>query len=141
MSSAASPLPPTFVSLDVLPGLLAAAAAHRVLLLTGGSARFVDRVRALVGDLPIEVFAGARRHVPEAVLADARAHLDACGADALIALGGGSAISNRRRRAPTTPRRPSIMTTSTASRMMPSAASTVRLEQQVAALAEGRCAH
>ena len=38
------------------------------------------------------MFSGARRHVPEAVLAEAERVLEMCGADTIIALGGGSAI-------------------------------------------------
>lgn len=78
--------------LESLPGLLTGAKSQRILLLTGESQRHVERLRSLLAGFEIEVYAGARRHVPEAVLAEARQKLDAFGADTIVALGGGSAI-------------------------------------------------
>jgi len=78
--------------LAALPGTLARLGSNRVLLLTGPSRRFVDRVLAVAGGAAVEVFAGARRHVPVAALAAARAALDAFNADTVLALGGGSPV-------------------------------------------------
>ena len=78
--------------LESLPGLLTRANSRRILLLTGESQRHVARIRALLAGFEVEVYAGARRHVPEAVLGEARQKLDAFGADTIVALGGGSAI-------------------------------------------------
>jgi len=78
--------------LGELPDILARLGARKVLLVTGPSARFVDRIESLIAPMPIELLAGARRHVPEDALAAARVRLDASGADTLVALGGGAAI-------------------------------------------------
>lgn len=78
--------------LGALPELLRGAGSRKILLLTGPSARHVDRLRALLTDFELELFHGARRHVPVEVLADARRALEQSGADTLIALGGGSTI-------------------------------------------------
>jgi homogentisate 1,2-dioxygenase len=78
--------------LDALPGHLTRAGSRRILLLTGESQRHVDRVRSLLAGFEVDLYPGARRHVPEAVLGEARQRLDAFGADTLVALGGGSAI-------------------------------------------------
>src|SRR5215831_1752859 len=77
---------------DTLPELLARAGSRRVLIITGGSRRYVDRVRDAVGELEAEVFDGARKHVPEAVLAEARKRVAAFHPDTIVALGGGSTI-------------------------------------------------
>ena len=61
-------------------------------MLTGPSERFLERVRPALAGFELTVFSGARRHVPEAVLAEAERVLETCGADTIIALGGGSAI-------------------------------------------------
>ncbi len=79
-------------SLAALPRILDALGSRRALLVTGGSARFSERVRELAGERIVEVFAGARRHVPEAVLEEARAMLARTAADTIVALGGGAAI-------------------------------------------------
>jgi homogentisate 1,2-dioxygenase len=79
-------------TLDALPELVRNAGGHKVLLVTGPSARYADRVTRLLAPLVVELFAGARRHVPEDVLAEASRVLAASGADVLVALGGGSAI-------------------------------------------------
>jgi homogentisate 1,2-dioxygenase len=78
--------------LGSLPDLLTRAKSRRILLITGESQRHVDRVRSLLAGFEVEVYPGARRHVPEAVLGEARQKLDVFGADAVVALGGGSAI-------------------------------------------------
>lgn len=83
---------------EIVPGLPALGAAlerfgsRKILVLTGPSERFLDRVRPALERFEVTVWSGARRHVPEAVVADAERALQACGADTVIALGGGSAI-------------------------------------------------
>src|SRR4051812_27524445 len=79
-------------TLDDLPGLIRDADVKKVLLVTGPSARHVELVRQLLAPVEVELFAGARRHVPEDVVAEAGRVLDAGGAGAIVALGGGSAI-------------------------------------------------
>src|SRR5712675_1395768 len=78
--------------LAALPHVLAELGSRRILLLTGASGRHVGRVRALLARFDVEVFSGARRHVPDAVVAEARRALASLGADTIVALGGGSAI-------------------------------------------------
>ena len=56
--------------LAALPDLLREVGARKVLLITGPSARHAERVRALVAPLEVELFTGARRHVPEDVVAE-----------------------------------------------------------------------
>lgn len=77
---------------ESLAGALSRLGSRRVLVVTGESQRHLDRVQAALGGLEVAVFAGARRHVPVQLLGEARARLDACGADTIVALGGGSAI-------------------------------------------------
>jgi homogentisate 1,2-dioxygenase len=79
-------------TLESLPELVRAAGGHKVLLITGASARYAERVQALLAPLEVVRFTGARRHVPEAVVSEALQVLEASGADAIVALGGGSAI-------------------------------------------------
>jgi homogentisate 1,2-dioxygenase len=79
-------------TLDTLPELVRAAGGHKVLLITGPSARYADRVEQLLAPLEVVRFAGARRHVPEEVVREAERVLAASGADTLVALGGGSTI-------------------------------------------------
>jgi homogentisate 1,2-dioxygenase len=78
--------------LEGLPAALDRAGSRHVLIVTGPSARFLDRVTPLVGQRPVTVFAKARRHVPESVVEEAEGVLASSGADTVIALGGGSAI-------------------------------------------------
>jgi alcohol dehydrogenase class IV/predicted esterase len=78
--------------LVALPEILARLGSRKILVLTGSSERFLDRVRPALSGFEVAVFSGARRHVPEAVLADAERALEAFGADTVVALGGGSAI-------------------------------------------------
>ena len=84
--------PPVAHGLGALPGVLERLGSRKILVLTGPSERFLDRVRPALAGFGVSTFTGARRHVPEAVLADAERALDASGADTLVALGGGSAI-------------------------------------------------
>jgi homogentisate 1,2-dioxygenase len=79
-------------TLDTLGELVRELGGHKVLLVTGPSARHVELVRRLLAPLAVELFAGARRHVPEEVVAEARRALETSGADVIVALGGGSAI-------------------------------------------------
>lgn len=78
--------------LEGLPAALDRAGSRHVLIVTGPSARFLDRVTPLVGQRPVTVFAKARRHVPQSVVEEAEGVLASSGADTVIALGGGSAI-------------------------------------------------
>ncbi|HEY3498457.1 MAG TPA: iron-containing alcohol dehydrogenase, partial [Polyangiaceae bacterium] len=78
--------------LDELPGLLEARGCRRVLVITGPSARHLARLRTLLDGFEVLSFEGARRHVPEAVVADAERLVRETKPDAIIALGGGSAI-------------------------------------------------
>src|SRR5262249_50211422 len=78
--------------LDALPGLLARAGSRRAPALTGESGRHLPRLRELLSGFEVDVFSGARRHVPEAVVRAARDKVASFGADTIVALGGGSAI-------------------------------------------------
>lgn len=78
--------------LEALPGLLQARGSRRVLVITGPSARHLARVKAVLEGFEIVSFEGARRHVPEAVVAEAVQVVKDAKPDAVIALGGGSAI-------------------------------------------------
>jgi len=78
--------------LAALPGALARLGSRRVLLLTGPSGRYVERLRAHLDGVAVDLFDGARRHVPLAALEEARARLDGFAADTVLALGGGSPI-------------------------------------------------
>jgi alcohol dehydrogenase class IV len=79
-------------SLTDLPDLLSRAGASRVLIITGQSQRYVERVRDLLANFQVGVFAGAQRHVPEEVVSDALRAFDVERPHAILALGGGSAI-------------------------------------------------
>ncbi len=76
---------------NVLPDILEGLEARRVLLLTTPSKRFVDRVAHALGDRPVEVFDGARVHVPESVVTEAMEALESSEADTLLTVGGGAA--------------------------------------------------
>jgi homogentisate 1,2-dioxygenase len=81
---------------ETLPGLLARAGSRRVLLLTGPSRRHAEEARAALaggsGGFAVELFDGARRHVPETVARAARQQVAGFAADTIVALGGGSTI-------------------------------------------------
>jgi len=79
-------------TLDALSELVRTAGGHKVLLITGPSARYAEQVRALLAPLEVVLFAGARRHVPEEVVSEAARVLESSGADAIVALGGGSTV-------------------------------------------------
>jgi maleylacetate reductase len=78
--------------LQALPRLLDGAESQRILLVTGASGRHNASLTPLLAGFDISVFPGARQHVPEAVVEEARRALAALDADTVIALGGGSAI-------------------------------------------------
>ena len=78
--------------LDALPELVRAVGGKKVLLVTGPSGRYAERVRALLAPLEVELFTGARRHVPEEVVAEASRVLEASGANVIVTLGGGSTV-------------------------------------------------
>lgn len=83
------------IELDRIGGLAALVerlGGKRVLLITGPSARFADRVRAALGELCVGLFSDARRHVPQDVVDAAARALSEHRADTLVALGGGSAV-------------------------------------------------
>lgn len=77
-------------ALSELPRLLAG--SRRALIITGPSRRFVDRVTAHTGDIATEVFAGAEVHVPERVVREAAARVEAFAPDVFITVGGGAAV-------------------------------------------------
>src|SRR4051812_40090482 len=83
---------PSERGLEALPELVREVGGNKVLLITGPSGRFAERVAALLAPLQVDLYQGARRHVPEAVVADATRVLAASGANVIIALGGGSAV-------------------------------------------------
>lgn len=69
--------------------------ARRALLLTSGSYvrnGVAERARAALGARLAAVFAAVQPHVPDATVAAAAALAARCGADVVIALGGGSAV-------------------------------------------------
>jgi homogentisate 1,2-dioxygenase len=66
--------------------------ARRVLILTSPSRRLADAAAAALAPLAPAVFDGARVHVPVEVVERAARALDEHAADAIVAVGGGSAI-------------------------------------------------
>jgi homogentisate 1,2-dioxygenase len=78
--------------LPILARRLRELGATRVLVVCGASRRFVDGAVAALGELSPVVFDGARVHVPAEVVDRAAAALRESGADAIVAIGGGSAI-------------------------------------------------
>lgn len=85
------PAPPER-GLDALPELVREVGGNKVLLVTGPSARHAERVKALLAPLEVELYTGARRHVPEEVVAEASRALEASGANVIVTLGGGSTV-------------------------------------------------
>lgn len=63
----------------------------KVLLLTGPTRRFVERIEALLSSFELTVFDRARVHVPEDVVLAAREVVRALAPDAIVSLGGGAA--------------------------------------------------
>src|SRR6266550_5382380 len=67
--------------------------SQRVFLVgTPGRKPFLSRAADLLGPRAVGIFDGAALHVPEAVASRARAESAAARADAIVAIGGGSAI-------------------------------------------------
>jgi maleylacetate reductase len=75
-----------------LAGWLGREQCRRVLVLAPPSRRFVDPLVTAIGAFTPEVFDGARVHVPVEVAEAARLRLAETGADAIVAIGGGSPI-------------------------------------------------
>lgn len=76
---------------DQLREVLERRGQRKVLLLTGPTRRFVDRIEALLRPLELTVYDGARVHVPEEVVLAARQNVLAFAPDTLVSLGGGAA--------------------------------------------------
>lgn len=69
--------------------------AVRAVVVTGrtlGASPLLDRVTAALGSRCVQVFAGARQHVPATAVADLTRVLDTTHADCLVSFGGGSPI-------------------------------------------------
>ncbi|HWO13416.1 MAG TPA: iron-containing alcohol dehydrogenase [Polyangiaceae bacterium] len=77
--------------LGALAEILGEASCHRVLVISGPSGRFLDRLANALSTCEWQVFSDARRHVPSALVERAREAFDVFAADAVISLGGGSA--------------------------------------------------
>ncbi len=77
--------------LDTLGAILRELGGKRVLVITGPSQRFVRELLGALEGLVVEVFAEARRHVPEEVVERARQRVNSMRADTAVSLGGGSA--------------------------------------------------
>ncbi len=80
-------------SLLALTEALRARGSRRVMIISGASRRFVDRAVTALQPLgvEVEVFDGAKVHVPMAVVAAAERVADRFRPDAMIAVGGGAA--------------------------------------------------
>ena len=95
MSSPASRQQPETRFTDDLAAELRAAldrlGSERVLVITTPSRRFLGRVKAALGELPMELFDGARVHVPVEVVAEAEDALRSSEADTVLTVGGGAA--------------------------------------------------
>lgn len=76
---------------DQLRDALEQQGSRRVLLLTGPTRRFVERIEALVDPRELRLFDGARVHVPEHVVVAAREVVRVFAPDTLVSLGGGAA--------------------------------------------------
>ena len=87
-------------ALDRLAPELARLGSQRPLLVCGASVRahptLLRRVRDALGGSQPAIFDGVRSHTPAASVEQARAQMLTCGADALIAVGGGSALVTAR---------------------------------------------
>lgn len=65
---------------------------NRVFLITGNSRRFLEQVRAQLDQRSIDIFDGAKVHVPETTVAQAERALAEARSEAIVAVGGGGAI-------------------------------------------------
>jgi len=82
-------------SVGRLGGELDRLGASRAVVVTGrtlGTSPLLDRVTGALGSRCVEVFAGARQHVPATAVADLIRALDTTRADCLVSFGGGSPI-------------------------------------------------
>ncbi|MEI2746780.1 MAG: iron-containing alcohol dehydrogenase [Ottowia sp.] len=61
-------------------------------LILASSRRHLDALEGALGGFAVEIFDGARVHVPAEVVAAAEARLAASGANTIVAIGGGSPI-------------------------------------------------
>lgn len=78
--------------LGQLASRLAALGTQRVLVLAAPSRRYVDEITHALEQFSPVVFDGARVHVPAEVVEAASAKLIECGADTIVAIGGGSVV-------------------------------------------------
>ncbi|HEU5076471.1 MAG TPA: iron-containing alcohol dehydrogenase, partial [Polyangiaceae bacterium] len=78
-------------SIEMLPDLVGELGGSRALIITGPSRRSVDRVERALAGFEVDVFTGARRHVPSDLVVQAKACLVNAGADTLVSVGGGAA--------------------------------------------------
>ncbi len=65
--------------------------SRKILVLSGPSRRFVDRVKAAAGDREVDVFDGSQQHVPLEVVRRATDVLTQSKADTVVSIGGGAA--------------------------------------------------
>ena len=82
-------------SVGRLGGELDRLGASRAVVVTGrtlAASALVTRVTAALGSRCVDVFAGARQHVPSASVADLARVLDTAAADCVVSFGGGSPI-------------------------------------------------
>ena len=77
--------------LEALPQILDALGSQRILVISGPSQRFVERLVRALSDRTLQLFSEARRHVPVELVKRAREAAEQCRADTVITLGGGSA--------------------------------------------------
>jgi alcohol dehydrogenase len=78
-----------------LSGELDRLGASRAVVVTGrtlSSSPLLDRVTGALGSRCVQVFAGARQHVPATAVAELVRTVEDCGADCLVSFGGGSPI-------------------------------------------------
>jgi alcohol dehydrogenase class IV len=78
-----------------LGGELDQLGASRAVVVTGrtlGASAFLDRVTGALGARCVQVFTGARQHVPASAAAELARVLDAARADCVVSFGGGSPI-------------------------------------------------
>jgi homogentisate 1,2-dioxygenase len=78
--------------LSELPNTLTDFGVSRLLVVSGPSRRFVDRLARTLHPTTFDVFDGAVRHVPEAVVEAASRRVEELRVDAVVAVGGGSAV-------------------------------------------------
>jgi maleylacetate reductase len=77
--------------LAALRGILAPNGHRRVFVISGPGLRHVERIRVELQGSLLEVFPGARRHVPAELVEEASRRLESFGPDSVVSVGGGSA--------------------------------------------------